>query len=123
MNISDLYYLTGKATINSAMQLLKYGLRIIILNKEDMSGYVFYGNMKHFKIPLYETEIKSTIGLEDVFITAFTTRYWETKDLQGSIYFASAASSLEMEKGGTNGIVDKEKVKKRYRTLREIFLS
>ncbi len=120
MSVSDLYYLTGKATINSAMQLLKFGPQIIILNKDDVSGYVFYGNMKHFRIPIYEIEIKNNVGVEDVFITAFTLRYWETKDLQGSIYFGYAAASIMMEKGQ---IVDKDKVKKRYRTLREIFLS
>ncbi len=122
LDSTDLYYLTGKATINSAMNLLKMGPKVVILTMGEKGGYVFYGNMKYMKIPIYETTVKSTLAVGDVFATAFVTRYWETKDLQGATYFASAAASLLIEKGGVKGIQDKEKVKKRYRTLREIFL-
>ncbi len=122
LDSTDLYYLTGKTTINSAMSLLKKGPQIVVLTMGEKGGYIFYGNMKYMKIPIYETKVKNSLGVGDVFITAFTTRYWETKDLQGATYFASAAASLLIEKGGVNGIQDKEKVKKRYRTLREIFL-
>ena len=120
MNVKELYYLTGRMTVNSAMELLRMGPQIILLTNEEKGGYVFYGKMKYFRIPVYETKIKDTRGVGDVFTTAFTIRYFETRDLKGSVYFASAAASLLVEKGGVKGIVDKEKVKKRYRTLREI---
>ncbi len=122
LDSTDLYYLTGKATINSAMNLLKMGPQVVVLTMGEKGGYVFYGNMKHMKIPIYETTTRDTLAVGDVFATAFVTRYWETKDLQGAMYFASAAASLLVERGGVRGIQDKEKVKKRYRTLREIFL-
>ena len=120
LNIKELYYLTGRMTVNSAMELLKMGPHIILLTNEEKSGYIFYGKMKYFRIPVYKTKVKDTTGVGDVFTTAFVTRYFETRDIKGSAYFASAAASLLVEKGGVKGIADKEKVKKRYRTLREI---
>lgn len=121
MDVNELYYLTGRMTVNSAMELLRMGPNIILLTNKEKGGYVFHGKMRYFKIPVYETKVKDTTGVGDVFTTSFVTRYFETRDLKGAAYFASAAASLLVEKGGVRGIADKEKVKKRYRTLREIF--
>jgi len=122
LNANELYYLTGKTTLNSAMELLKLGPKVVTLTMGPTGAYIFY-DKKYIKVPVYKTKLVDKSGVGDVYMTAFALRYKETLDIVDAAYFAAAASSFAIEKMGGKGIASKSKVEKRYKTLREIFLA
>ena len=122
LNAKELYYLTGKKTLNSAMDLLKLGPKVIALTLATQGAYIFY-DRRYIKVPIYETKIVHRGGVGDVYLTSFAIRYAQTKDITDAAYFAAAAASFAIEKHGSKGIADLKKVEKRYKTLREIFLA
>lgn len=121
LNARELYYLTGKSTLNSAMELLKLGPKIVTLTLATQGAYVFH-EKRYIKVPIYETKLVDKIGVGDVYITAFALKYKETQDITDAAYFAAAAASFAVEKKKGEGIADLKKVEKRYKTLKEIFL-
>ncbi|HDQ59662.1 MAG TPA: hypothetical protein ENN30_00545 [Candidatus Woesearchaeota archaeon] len=122
LNAKELYYLTGKKTLNSALDLLKLGPKIVTLTLAKQGAYIFY-DRRYIKVPIYETKMVHKGGVGDVYITAFALRYKETEDITDAAYFAAAAASFAVEKHGAAGIEKLNKVEKRYKTLREIFLA
>lgn len=122
LNAKELYYLTGKTTLNSAMDLLKLGPKIVTLTLATQGSYIFY-DKKYMKVPIYETKVQHKGGVGDVYSTAFAIKYKETEDITDAAYFAAAAASFAVEKQGAKGIAKRKKVDKRYKTLREIFLA
>jgi len=118
INANELFFLTGKKTLNSASNLLKLGPKIVVLTLGAQGSYIFY-EKKYAKIPIYETNKYEHAGIGDVYITSFAIRYKETNDVIDAGYFASAAASFVSE-----GIIpnNREKIEKRCKTLREIFL-
>lgn len=122
MNTKELYFVTGKSTLNSAMELLKLGPKIVLLTMATQGAYVFY-NKHYIKVPVYEVKkFVDKVGVGDVYTTSFAIRYKETEDITDAAYFAAAASSFVVEKPRGEGIADRAKVEKRYKTLKEIFL-
>jgi sugar/nucleoside kinase (ribokinase family) len=122
INANELYFLTGKTTLNSAMELLKLGPKIVTLTMGTQGAYVFH-EKRYIKVPVYE--IKKFVdhtGVGDVYATAFAIKFKETQDITDAAYFAAAAASFVVEKKGGVNIAEKTKVEKRYKTLREIFL-
>lgn len=122
MNAKELYFLTGKTTLNSASELLKLGPKVVTLTLAEQGAYIFY-EKKFMKVPVYETKMVEKTGAGDVFATAFALRFKEKNDILDSAYFASSAASFTVEKKGIAGITNAKKVEKRYKTLREIFLA
>ena len=122
LNARELYFLTGKTTLNSASELLKLGPKIVTLTLAEQGAYIFHGK-KFIKVPVYETKLVDKTGAGDVFATSFVIRYKQTEDIMDAAYFASAAASFIVEKKGVNGIEKLKKVERRYKTLREIFLA
>jgi len=94
------------------------GPKIVVLTLGAQGSYIFY-EKKYAKIPIYETNKYEHAGIGDVYITSFAIRYKETNDVIDAGYFASAAASFVSE-----GIIpnNREKIEKRCKTLREIFL-
>ena len=122
MNASELYYLTGKTTINSAAELLKLGPKIVTLTLGAKGAYVFY-DKKYMKVPVYENvKFVDKVGVGDVYTTAFAIKYKETEDVTEAAYFAAAATSYCVEKVGGEGIANLKKINKRFKTLKSIFL-
>jgi len=122
MNISELYCLTGKTTINSAAELLKLGPKIVTLTLGNRGAYIFY-DKRYMKVPVYENvKFLDKSGVGDVYTTAFTIKYKETEDITEAAYFASAATSYCVEKIGGEGIANLKKINKRFKTLKDIFL-
>jgi len=122
INARELYYLTGKSTLNSAMELLKLGPKIIALTLSTQGAYIF-SDKRYIKVPVYEVKkFVDKTGVGDVYNTAFALKYKETNDVTDSAYFAAAAASFAVEKKGTDSIADSKKVEKRFKTLKEIFL-
>jgi sugar/nucleoside kinase (ribokinase family) len=121
LNARELYYLTGKSTLNSAMELLKLGPKIVTLTLATQGAYVFH-EKRYIKVPIYESKFVDKTGVGDVYITAFAIRYQQTQDITEAAYFAAAAASFAVEKKCGEGIADLKKVEKRYKTLKEIFL-
>jgi sugar/nucleoside kinase (ribokinase family) len=121
MNANELYYLTGKTTLNSAMELLKLGPKIVVLTMGEGGSYVFY-EKKYMKVPVYKTKMVDKSGVGDVYLAAFAIKYLETRDIVDAAYFAAAAASLSIEKVGVF-LPNRSKIDKRYKTLREIFLA
>ena len=121
LNARELYYLTGKSTLNSAMELLKLGPKIVTLTLATQGAYVFH-EKRYIKVPIYESKFVDKTGVGDVYITAFAIRYKQTQDITEAAYFAAAAASFAVEKKCGDGVADLKKVEKRYKTLKEIFL-
>lgn len=121
MNANELYYLTGKTTLNSAMEILKLGPKIVCLTMGEKGSYIFY-EKKYMKVPIYKTKLVDKAGVGDVYMAAFALKYSETQDIVESAYFAAAASSFIIEKVGP-ALPSLSKIQKRYKTLREIFLT
>ena len=103
------------------MDLLKLGPKIVTLTMGEKGSYIFY-DKKYMKIPIYKTKIVDRSGVGDVYTASFALKYLETEDLIESAYFAAAASSYVVEKVGLS-LPTLAKIKKRYKTLREIFLA
>jgi sugar/nucleoside kinase (ribokinase family) len=122
LNASELYYLTGKTTINSASELLKLGPKIVTLTLGTKGAYVFY-DKKYMKVPVYENiKFVDKVGVGDVYTTAFAIKYKETQNIVDAAYFAAAATSYCVEKVGDSGIANLKKINKRFKTLKDIFL-
>ncbi len=122
LNAAELYYLTGKTTLNSASELLKLGPRVVTLTLGTKGSYVFY-DKKYMKVPVFEPKkFVDKAGVGDAYTAAFAIKYKETENVTESAYFAAAAASYCVEKIGEEGIGTLKKVNKRFKTLKEIFL-
>ncbi len=122
LNAAELYYLTGKTTINSASELLKLGPKVVMLTLGNRGAYVFH-DKKYMKIPVYkDVKLKDKVGVGDVYTAAFASKYSESEDIVKASYFASAAASFCVEKVGAEGIANEKKINKRYKVLKDIFL-
>jgi sugar/nucleoside kinase (ribokinase family) len=121
LNANELYYLTGKSTLNSAMELLRLGPKIVTLTMGDKGSYIFY-DKKYMKVPVYKTKVVDKSGVGDVYMAAFALKYAESRDLVDAAYFAAAAASFIVEKIGLE-MPTLNKITRRYKTLREIFLA
>jgi len=122
INARELYFLTGKSTLNSAMELLKLGPKIVTLTLATQGAYVFHE--KHYiKVPVYEVKkFVDKTGVGDTYPTAFAVKYKETQNVSEAAYFAAAAASFVVEGKRGENIADLKKVEKRHKTLKEIFL-
>ena len=121
LNANELYYLTGKSTLNSAMELLRLGPKIVTLTMGDKGSYIFY-DKKYMKVPVYKTKVVDKSGVGDVYMAAFALKYAESRDLVDAAYFAAAAASFIVEKIGLE-MPTLNKITRRYKTLREMFLA
>jgi len=125
----ELYYLTGRASLNTASSLLKYGIKVVFLTTVD-NVYVFWGK-KYLKVPIYYTKKKSVAGIGEVYDTALTIRMKEKEgskpesqyDLLDACYFAEAAASLAKEKPYYKDSFKRKEIEKRCETLKKIFLA
>jgi sugar/nucleoside kinase (ribokinase family) len=97
-------------------ELLDLGAKIVILTLGE-NGALIAGKEKH-RIPAFKTNTIDPTGCGDVFSAAFVIKYFETKDLMESGFFASAAASYVVEDFGTKNIVDKSKVDERFKILK-----
>ncbi len=73
-------------------------------------------------MPVYKTKMVDKSGVGDVYLAAFALKYAETRELVDASYFAAAAASFKIEKKGVF-MPSLEKINRRYKTLREIFLA
>ena len=119
VNPYQLYYLTGKSNLNSAMELLRYAEFVILTLAER--GAIIFHKKKYYKVPAYQVKVKSRVGSGVTFTTAFLIKYHETEDVLSSAYFASAAASFALEKG-VESIPNADKIEKRAETLKQIFI-
>ncbi|MCD6576366.1 MAG: hypothetical protein J7K73_04370 [Nanoarchaeota archaeon] len=122
LNASELYYLSGKTTVNSAAELLKLGPKIVALTFGDKGSYIFY-DKKYMKVPVYkDVKFVDKAGVGDVYTAAFAAKYLETEDITEAAYFAAAAASFCVEKVGGEGVAGIKKINKRFKILKDIFL-
>jgi len=96
-------------------ELRSLGVKVVELTLGE-NGSIIVGEKIH-RIPAYKTKLVDKTGSGDVFATAFTIRYFETKNELESGLFASAAASFVVEDFGTKNIQNKEKVMERFKLL------
>lgn len=124
LNVKELFYLTGKVSLNSASDLLKLGPKVVILTVEDKCNYVFH-DKTYTKMPFYKIKAKRKfyIGLGEIYDTAFALKYAETKDPKESGFFAEAAASFCLQRNCVKTPLKKVELSKRFKLLKDIFLA
>jgi hypothetical protein len=104
---------------DACKDLLGLGPKVIELTLRD-HGSIIMGK-ETYKIPHYQTNVIDRTGAGDVFSSAFSIHYFETKDILESGLFASAAASFVVEDFGTKNIKDKNTVLERFRELKDYY--
>jgi sugar/nucleoside kinase (ribokinase family) len=124
LNINDLFYLTGKVSLNSANDLLKFGPKLVVLTVKDQCNYIFY-DKTYLKMPFYKvkTALPSKKGLGEVYDTCFALKFAETKDPKEAGFYAEAATSLVVERDAVKKPVGPAEVKARFKLMKDIFLA
>jgi sugar/nucleoside kinase (ribokinase family) len=124
LNVQELFYLTGKVSLNSANDLLKLGPKIVILTVTNKYNYIFY-DKTYLKMPFYNEKMKPKylVGLGEIYNTAFTLKYAETHDPKEAGFYAEAASSLCLTRNCIKTPFTKAEVNKRFKMLKDIFLA
>jgi sugar/nucleoside kinase (ribokinase family) len=97
-------------------ELRSLGVKVVELTLGE-NGSIIVGEEVH-RIPAYKTTLIDKTGSGDVFATAFTIKYFESKNELESGLFASAAASFVVEDFGTKNIQSRKKVEERFRLLK-----
>ena len=99
-SIEDCFYLFGEKNIDSYIEEIhNLGVDKVIITLGS-KGSVISNNSDLIEIPGFKTKVKDTTGAGDVYCAAFLKKYLESNDLYESGIYASAASSLIIEKTG-----------------------
>ncbi|MEM4248484.1 MAG: PfkB family carbohydrate kinase [Candidatus Nanoarchaeia archaeon] len=124
LNTKELFYLTGKISLNSASDLLHLGPKVVILTVENKCNYIFH-DKTYLKMPFYKgkTKPKCVIGTGELYDAAFTLKYAETKDPKEAGFFAEAAVSIALERDCVKKPLSPTEVNKRFKLLKDIFLA
>ena len=118
VSMEDCVYLFNERgfTEHEALQrLLDLGVKIAIMTMGERGAVIASGNM-FVSIPAIPVKAVDTTGAGDTFMAAFLSEYIRTSDIKASGLFASAASSILVERsGGVNigRIPDRAQVLKR----------
>lgn len=96
----------------SLMELVKIGAEVTGITMGVKGSMCFDRKTgKIIRCPSFDIEVTDTTGAGDVFHSAFAVRYSETRDIFGSMRFASAVSALKCTKlGGRTGIPTRAQV-------------
>ena len=100
-------------------KLLDMGPEVVIITL-GKSGSIISDHNKVFEIPAFKTDVKDTTGAGDVFCAAFLLEWLRTENLYKSGIYASAASSIVVEKSGgviVNRMPTDKGVRERIRSL------
>jgi len=97
-------------------ELVGLGVKVVELTFGERGSIVF-GEKLH-NIPVYKTNLVDKTGSGDVYTTAFAIKYFETENELDSGLFASAAASFVVEDFGTNNIVERNNVEKRFEDIK-----
>jgi len=125
LNTKELFYLTGKISLNSASDLLRLGPKVVVLTVKDKCNYVFY-DKTYLKMPFYsgrKSKRRFLIGAGEIYDTAFALKYAETRDSKEAGFFAEAATSISWERDCVKKPIGLLEVNKRFKLLKDIFLA
>jgi len=86
--------------------------KIMILTKGDKGSTLFH-NGQIINTPAFSTRTVDPTGAGDVFAAAFLNEFRRTRDLYKASVFANCAASFVVEKPGTEGIPDLDRVRSR----------
>ena len=100
------------ATFPEMLEEYKSLINIVILTR-GAEGSILYWRGKEFIFSAFKTEEKDPTGAGDVFAAAFLVKYYQTDDPIESSRFANCVASFAVEKKGTAGISDFDRLIKR----------
>lgn len=100
-SIEDCYYLFDDRVLprEAAGVLHKWGAEIVIITLGE-EGSMISCNGDILDIPVVRAKVVDTTGAGDVYCAAFISEYLRTKDIHVSGLYASAATSILIEKTG-----------------------
>ena len=99
----DYKHLFGKMDIRFIEKFIGWGAKVSILTRGEKETLVAVKNgsqIKYFEIPSLPAKVVDTTGAGDVWHAGFLFSYLKNKDLKKSALFASACSSILIEKTG-----------------------
>ncbi|MDD5017622.1 MAG: carbohydrate kinase family protein [Eubacteriales bacterium] len=105
MSSEDYACISGKKSFtlkDAAQDLLDQGLSIVVITLGEDGCYIRTKDGQEFKTPAVTpiNGVVDTTGAGDTFIVIFTAEYVRTGDIEKSALFASATSSILIEKTG-----------------------
>jgi hypothetical protein len=113
----EMHLASKKKNLKSICEDLKsHGAGIIgfTLGKK---GSIIYDE-DFYNIPAYKTKTVDETGAGDVYGTSFAIKYFETKNIIDSAFFASAGASFVVEGFGVRKIAKRVEVEKRYEVFK-----
>lgn len=87
-------------------------VKIMILTKGEKGSTLFHDGQS-IDTPAFSTRTVDPTGAGDVFAAAFLNEFQRTRDLHKASVFANCAASFVVEKPGTEGIPDLDRVRSR----------
>jgi sugar/nucleoside kinase (ribokinase family) len=105
MSLEDYICITGKADVSlreAAEDMLNAGLKIVIITLGGDGSYILTREGEEYRIPAvtpYHGVIDTT-GAGDTYVCIFTAEYLKTGNIEKAAYFASATTSILIEKTG-----------------------
>jgi sugar/nucleoside kinase (ribokinase family) len=85
---------------------------IMVLTRGERGSTLFH-NGYTVDFPAFSVSVVDPTGAGDVFAAAFLTKFRQTRDLHEASVFANCVASFVVEKPGTEGIPDLDRVRSR----------